>query len=222
MKPGKVLKDLMLGLIYPAVLGTVMYSVLQVMADPLVVRLGFSASIPTEPSDPLVKIKVCLLLVTVLFYCFDYLYIMFTRNFNWLFFFCDIAFLVTLHVTVSAIGLGRPYPPQVLAILCCYTIFIVVYLIWDGYELWRCRTGHEVEGERAFYHGVIVWEVLSLIGLGLGLWLLDESLADAQIMLGTIAVVTGFFGYFALRKRKFMADSAAHNTAAQADDCAAA
>src|ERR1700686_2079904 len=70
-----VLKQLMLGLIYPAVLGTVMYTGLEVSVEPLVDRLARRTAV--HPFDTDVALKLLLLSITVFFYCCDFLYITF-------------------------------------------------------------------------------------------------------------------------------------------------
>src|SRR6266849_1727314 len=92
----EVLKGLMLGLIYPAVLGTVMYSGLQVAIAPVAASLF---GLETPPLNDIAKAKLVLLGVTIVFYCFDYLYITFTKKFDWPFFLCGFAFIAALYIT---------------------------------------------------------------------------------------------------------------------------
>ena len=210
MRRGKVLKDLMLGLIYPAVLGTVMYSTLQVLVDPLTVK--FSPGSCLVVADSVLGLKLCFLLIAVAFYCFDYMYIMFTREFDWPFFLCDLAFLVILYITISAIGIGKEYLPQTQWILGCYAAFMILYLVWDSYESWRCRREGASAKEKRFYLGVIIWEMISLVVLIIGLFSLDQSLSSSRIAIFMIALITGCFGWFAWHKKSFMEPGEAPNT----------
>ena len=89
MKPNEAFKQVMLGLIYPAVLGTILYAVLgSALAPVLSILLGRSSGVIAVP-----WLKGILLLTTVAFYCCDYLYIMFTREFRPMFFLFDLFLL---------------------------------------------------------------------------------------------------------------------------------
>src|SRR6266849_3019857 len=107
MTRNEAIKQLMLGLVYPAVLGTVLYAVLGTALAPLLALLLGKSTVPLVP-----LLKVVLLVTTVLFYCFDYLYIMFTREFRPLFFVFDLTLLVGLYVTFSMIDTGAPTMPH--------------------------------------------------------------------------------------------------------------
>src|SRR5947207_13766427 len=98
MTVNETLKKLMLELIYPAVLGTVLYTVLGAGLAPLLAILGGPAATVTAP-----LLKWILVIITLCFYGCDYLYIMFTRDFRPAFFLCDLIFLGTLYITFLAI-----------------------------------------------------------------------------------------------------------------------
>jgi len=116
----------MLGLIYPAVLGTILYQLLFTIAHILREQYPLSA---------IIWIKYMLVIISIGFYVCDYLYIVFTKRYYWWSFLCDIVFLLALYATVIAIDVDNPRNlPHNKVILFCYFIFLLVYLIWDGYE----------------------------------------------------------------------------------------
>src|SRR4030088_1400148 len=147
-------QELMLGLIYPAVLGTILY------------QLGFTiAHVLREqyPLSAIMWIKWTLVVISIGFYVCDYLYILFTKRYYWWSFLCDVVFLLALYATVIAIDVDNPRSlPHNKVILFCYFIFLLVYLAWDGYEFLSLPRGHE----RNFYRSVVSWELASLFVIG--------------------------------------------------------
>ncbi len=210
MKPSDVLKNLMLGLIYPAVLGSIIYLALAEVAEQVVALWGVFSGQPYEVSL-VVSLKFFLLGVTLTFYCCDYLYLLFTNDFNLGFFFLDIVFIIVLYATVLAIGLDAgEEPPKVLLILGFYTVFILLYLVWDLFEKTRCTAD-----ETGFYNSVIKWELWSLLVLGsLGTvkfilgdhWthLYLATVGEVAIVVAALAGITYFFARHTWRKRLFV------------------
>src|ERR1700704_1299735 len=124
MSNKSVNQELMLGLIYPAVLGTILYQLLQTFSHLL--RGQY-------PLNAIVCIKCVLLIVSIGFYVSDYFYIVFTKRYYWWSFLCDVVFLLVLYATVIAIDVDNPSSlPHNKIILLCYFIFLFVYLAWDG------------------------------------------------------------------------------------------
>ena len=199
----QVLKGLMLGLIYPAVLGTVMFAGMQVAIAPVA---AFVIGAETHALDSITWAKLTLLGITILFYCFDYLYITFTKKFDWPFFFCDLAFIVVLYVTVYAIDLEQlsPDSPHLRAIWLCYSCFMILYLLWDVYERRRCPD----PAERTFYTYVILWELLSLGALAAAVLWLDEGAFGLRVTIRALAVITVLFGALTWWKKVFYSDAA--------------
>src|SRR5260370_18501981 len=89
-----VKQELMLGLIYPAVLGTILYQLFFTFAH--VLR-------DQDPINEILLIKFALVIVSIGFYVCDYLYIVFTKRYYWWSFLCDVVFLLALYATVIAI-----------------------------------------------------------------------------------------------------------------------
>src|SRR6266567_5257916 len=151
-KPVK--QELMLGLIYPAVLGTILYQMLFTLAHLL--REQY-------PINAIICIKCTLLIVSIGFYVCDYLYIVFTKRYYWWSFLCDLVFILALYATVIAIDVDNPRNlPHNKVILLCYLIFLLVYLVWDGYEFLTVPLGEE----RDFYRSVVYWELPWLFVIG--------------------------------------------------------
>src|SRR6266481_953992 len=147
-------QELMLGLIYPAVLGIILYQLLETLAHLL--RGQY-------PLNAIVCIKCTLLIISVGFYICDYFYIVFTKRYYWWSFLCDLVFLLTLYATVIAIDVDNPISlPHNKVILLCYFIFLMVYLVWDGYEFLSLPRGKEKD----FYRSVVTWELPWLFVMG--------------------------------------------------------
>src|SRR2546423_15065718 len=108
-KPVK--QELMLGLIYPAVLGTILYQMLFTLAHLLREQYPLSA---------IIYIKYTLLIISIGFYVCDYLNIVFTKRYYWWSFLCDLVFLLTLYATVIAIDVDNPatLPHNKVILLC--------------------------------------------------------------------------------------------------------
>jgi len=144
-----------------------------------------------------------LLVISIAFYVFDYLYIVFTKRYYWWFFLCDIVFLLTLYVTVIAIDVDNPSSlPHNKVILLCFFIFLLFYLAWDGSEYLTLPRGNE----RDFYR------LSSVLGIALAVryWCLrDNSLLwSNQFMISVattviLSIMTIWFGFLVSRMRKF-------------------
>src|SRR5712664_1135024 len=149
-----VRQELMLGLIYPAVLGTILYQLVFTIAHVLREQYPLSA---------IVWIKWTLVVISIGFYVSDYLYIVFTKRYYWWAFVCDVVFFLALDATGIAIDVDNHRNlPHNKVILLCYFIFLLVYLVWDGYEFLTLAPGKE----RYFYRSVVCWEVPWLFIIG--------------------------------------------------------
>jgi len=198
MTRNEALKQFMLGLIYPAVLGSVLYAFLGTAVGTLLSSiLGWSAVAPSP-------LKLTLLAVTVAFYCCDYLYIMFTSEFRQLFFWLDLILLLGLYVTFWVIDIGTPTLPHLnmIIVAASYAIFMLVYLFWDISE----RLITSVTAEQRFYNKVIFWELVSLgvlsVWLGFQPWIPKES-QRGTVLAAILVLITICFLLLALGKRGF-------------------
>ncbi len=190
-----VKQELMLGLIYPAVLGTILYQLLITVAHVLKAQYPFSA---------IVCVKCALLIVSIGFYVVDYLYIVFTKRYYWWSFLFDIVFLLTLYATVIAIDVDNPSRlPRNHVILLCYFVCLLVYLVWDGYEFLTLPAGEE----RTFYRSVVCWEVPWLVVLGVFgvislLW--NNPFLISVVTIIILSAVTIWFGILVSRMSRFI------------------
>jgi hypothetical protein len=157
MMRNELLKELMLGLIYPAVLGTVLVSSLAAVVDPMITNLLQLGN--AQALTDFQPVRWALVIITLSFYLCDYLYIRFTKNFTVGFFLLDIMFLVALYVTFIAIDLdGVVFRLDNLYVIAgCYFLFMCCYLGWDIYER-RQSSGDETR----LYNRVILWECCSI------------------------------------------------------------
>lgn len=185
----------MLGLIYPAVLGTILYQLVFAIAH--VLREQY-------PLTAIVWIKWTLVVISIGFYVCDYLYIIFTKRYYWWSFLCDVVFLLAFYATVIAIDVDNPTrPPNHKVILLCYLVFLVVYLVWDGYEFLTLPRGKE----REFYRAVVFWELpgLSIIGaLEVIALLWNNHFMISILTIIILSMVTIWFGFLVSRMRTFI------------------
>jgi hypothetical protein len=185
----------MLGLIYPAVLGTILFQLLETFAHLL--RGQY-------PLNAIICIKCALLIVSIGFYVSDYLYIFFSKRYYWVFFFFDVVFLITLYTTVIAIDVDNPISlPHNKVILLCYLVFLLFYLLWDGYEFRTLPRGKE----RDFYRSVVFWELSWLLVIGVFeiialAW--NNHLMISILTLVMLSIVTVWFGFLVSRMREFV------------------
>jgi hypothetical protein len=190
-----VKQELMLALIYPAVLGTILYELFDTLAQMLKGQYPFNM---------IVCIKCSLLVISIGFYIADYLYIVFSRRYYWWAFLCDIAFLLALYIIVIAIDVDNPYNlPHNKIILMSAFAFLLVYLIWDGYEFLTLPAGQE----RTFYRAVVYWEmswlmVVGIFGIISSLW--TNQLMISILTITILSIVTIWFGVLVNRMRKLI------------------
>lgn len=198
----KILKDTIVGLVYPAVLGNMLYLLIAAVVNNFV---GLATGTPNEVSW-LWSLKLCLLAITIAFYCCDYLYIVFTNDFHVSFFWSDLAFVTVLYVTVFAgIEFGTETPVRTRLILLGYLVFMGLYLRWDRFERRRCP-----EEERDLYDRIIRWEMWAIAGLliGVGLTTVWRVIyVDFLVLFFLIGAITIPFWRYTLEKRQFVREN---------------
>jgi len=156
----EVLHQVMLELLYPAVLGAVLFEGLKVWrmgAGSVAVFAGHASTF-----DHLLALKCTLVALTIWFYGCDYTYIVLTRQFEVAFFWYDCAFLAGLYMTFVCMRLdeadiGRI--PESWAISSLFALFFVGYGGWDFFEFGRAKG----IAARTFYWKVIAWEAASFL-----------------------------------------------------------
>lgn len=92
-----ILKYLMPGLIYPAVLGSILYSALDEYAKQIRLLWHFIHYNESYGPDYLVTMQFSLLVITLVFYSCDFLYITFTNNYRRWLFILDLLFVLALY-----------------------------------------------------------------------------------------------------------------------------
>lgn len=129
----RILRDLMVNLIYPAVLGSVLYLLFTVFEH--ITWTILHSSSPRQLDSDLAW-KTTLLCLIIIFYACDYVYLLLTRTFRVSFFVYDLFFLTTLYVGVWALHLGpsdnAAVNPVILTV--CFLSFMPLYLFWDLLE----------------------------------------------------------------------------------------
>jgi hypothetical protein len=207
-KNEKIQKDLMLGLIYPAVLGGILYLCLDQFAVQFSIlwNKGFSYSL--QHYEAVVGWKFFLLVVTVAFYIFDYLYITFTNEYRWWFFYLDLFFVVVLYFTIFCIDIAHTNTtPNYKVILFYYLSFMFLYWTWDSAErkIVEKEKGPKDE-EYRLYSYIVLWEKISIAAIGVS-WALslifDSSDIAKWATLVVVLPVTTCFGIFSIWKKKF-------------------
>jgi hypothetical protein len=144
-------KTLIIGLIYPAVLGSIIYSLYDILGLSI---FEHTAKGYLQGSYEVIICKSFLFLLTIVFYCLDFLYSVFTKNFRWLFFGCDIGILLSIVLVFKAIDIhSAEYPLNWLALLG-YFGFMSAYFIWD----WNEKAESDDEGN--FLKKMIRWEII--------------------------------------------------------------
>jgi len=206
----RALQNLMTGLIYPAVLGTILFSVLQLAEANLRALFG-----PEKYVFSLaMALKYLLLLITLAFYGCDYLYAMYTRDYVPLFFAFDVVFVVCLYATVQVIDIGGgELMREGWLVALFYLIFMLLYRWWDGRERCCCVKYSEkcLPGEMEFYDRVIKWENWSIMGL-ISCFLLLFFWRNYLTLLAFVVVLSGvtlFFRKYAWEKKSFYLDPGA-------------
>ncbi len=185
--------SLMLGLIYPAVLGTIIYRLFDFVASNLCSFLDRAVGWP-------LLTKLALLATVLAFYFCDYLYTVYTKNesFGWLFFTFDLIFLICLYATVKALHLDDgAKAPNFCAVAVCYLVFMALYFVWDCLE---SKVAKEIE--KPLYREVIRWEILSvvLLSLWVSLALWWPSKATAWLVVLLLVGMTAWFIRIVVKK----------------------
>ncbi len=152
----KLLQKLMLELFYPAVLGALLYELLNFSKDLLIGKQAFEG--PTI-------IKLILFLISIAFYICDYIYIICTKVYSWLFFLADVLFLLLLYATIKLLNLEpetEKFLPHNKLILLCYLFFLIAYFRWDKSE--RNKSVPMSKSEK-YFSSVVTWEKGSSIAI---------------------------------------------------------
>jgi hypothetical protein len=196
------LKNLMQNLIYPAVLGSILYTAVQVIATPAVASIAGWRHFDVA-YDPATAAwnwqKVAFLLLMLVFYHCDYFYMAYTKTFGWWFFAADWIFIGAMYVTLVAINPLTNQPPVRKLIGGASLVFVIIYFAWDVAEL---RQPSMEPKETMFYKFVLAWEALSGVAL-LGSVRDWRWLDDTQSLLWILTTSTLVFIIIVVFKKRF-------------------
>jgi hypothetical protein len=201
-KHAALLKESMLGLFYPAVLGAIAYYALDAMLGslrPFVLQRRFPR---IADFDAATAYRALLYVLTFTFYCCDYFYLRFTNTYRKLFFAFDVVFVVGLYETATLIEAHDPSGiPDVTAILFWFTAFMILYLVWDVIECREAvRTGAP---DRTIYTWVLGWEAGSLLLLGSAWVGVSRNVVGAVALAVVLALVDIGFVITDIKKKRY-------------------
>ncbi|MBK7392132.1 MAG: hypothetical protein IPI64_02385 [Chloracidobacterium sp.] len=151
----QIFKHLIVGLIYPAVLGALIYFFIEFWGG--FIESGHLPLMFNAPVDEII-LKACLLIMILLFYCCDFLYTTYSKKFRFLYFWFDLAIMVGLIATFKAAKYDSSELPEMATILKLFLGFIILYLFWDGFELMQSEND-EIASEKRLYKQMVGWEV---------------------------------------------------------------
>jgi len=198
------LKNLMLLLIYPTVLGANIYDVFNLLIKAFMGKEigGFLAD-----GDAWNIISKLLLVVGLLaFYCFDFLYSYFTKEFRVLYFIFDIIILVGLTISFKSINTDNVNVPDYHTIVCSFMIFMIFYFYWDYNEMVDKSSGI-TEEEKRFYKKMVTWERAAFIFFGVIYVLQAFYLANFLTPILSIIVIlaiTIWFSFLIREKKSYI------------------
>lgn len=152
--PRDVVRNLMVGLIYPAILGTGLYSFLDTVLR--AVLGGIEQEVLGQQGIFGVSVKVLLFLITLFFYCCDYVYTCWVENYRVHYFLLDLIVISTLCLTMTSVNLSSPTPPSLRTIAVCYSIIMVCYFLVDLIDLLPKRYNR-------YFKLISTWELVGVI-----------------------------------------------------------
>ena len=194
-----IARTIMVGLLYPAILGSLVFSFLEIVIP------GLSSGVPAgflQGATSAVGIKIVLFLITVIFYCADYVYSSWVAVFRYQFFLLDLIVITVLYRSVYAINLGSNKPPSVASIVVCFVIILACYFSWDFFEPNKSQ-------HRRFYSLMRIWQVSSIallvvLGLVAALGWLDGFALEVALS-SVLSVIAGWFWWVVWLKRRLQA-----------------
>jgi hypothetical protein len=173
-----IAKHLIVGLIYPAVLGTIIYQLLETFGNHFI--KGDSIKI-LEGTWDIVLLKVVLLITILTFYSCDFLYTTYTSKFRTFYFCLDLIILIGLFTTFKSSNYDIAQMPQMDKILFCFALFMALYFWWDFSELFHKDNEGKTE-ELKFYKKMVWWEIISFVAFVILYF-------TAPIFISTLAIV---------------------------------
>ena len=154
-----ILKHLIIGLVYPAVLGTLLFLLVEEFGKYLLYGKEIEIS---HNSTFLIVVKIVLLISILCFYSCDFLYSTYAKYFRKMYFIFDLIILGGLYATFKATNYDSTTEPRISLILTCFLLFMILYIIWDLYE-YKIGTKKEDFVEKNLYKKIIRWELYSIV-----------------------------------------------------------
>jgi hypothetical protein len=158
-------KNVIVGLIYPSVLGTFIYDPIKMLYQKLH-QPHFFETLKANPEG--FFIKGGLVIAILSFYICDYLYSNVIKKYKKLFLFFDLAVILFMIFAFNGINLERPLFPNFNTVSIAFGAFVLLFLLWDSY-LVRKASKEKCEQKREdmlfLYVRLALWEILSLLVL---------------------------------------------------------
>lgn len=201
-----IAQNLIVGLIYPAILGTFIYSLFDTILNSIIKEpSGFLADTPY-----FVIMKTLLIIGVIGFYCCDFLYSVFTKNFKTRYFYFDIIILFGLSLTFRAININNQDPPNLDYVILSFLTFMVLYFIWDYFEIGNTE-GRENQNiaENKFYSKMVKWELYSTTFLSLNYIFFKTNLTGYNLTIfltATIIIMTTICFIYLVREKRVYID----------------
>ena len=188
----------MVGLIYPAILGTALYSFLDTLFAAALG--GTEQQMVLKQQGPFgISVKVLLFLITLFFYCCDYVYTCWVQTYRVCYFLLDLIVISSLCVTMSSIKLSAATGPALRTIAGCYFVIMVCYFIVDILDLPPKRYNR-------YFRLISTWEISGLVLMILFVsgcrYLHVRAMVQAYLLCGFLLVLTAWYIWLIHKKRE--------------------
>ncbi|MCP4607237.1 MAG: hypothetical protein GY845_00790 [Planctomycetes bacterium] len=187
-----IARVLLIGLIYPAVLGSIIYALMGDIVDFVTVNKN-TALLSLPFKDILPKISFYLLIVS--FFCCDYVYSSWVKPFRVPFFLLDIFVMVALYIMVIFIKISSAAQPSTVVISLAYACVLFLYFIWDFFEPQR-------NDYPRYYLEMRIWQVTSFICLLLYILFYRGHSSAILLLISILLIIDIWFWRLLWLKRK--------------------
>ena len=197
-------KQLVITIIYASVLGNYVAGPFAVAVDSLV-SWEWKGFLDASPLD--VFLKTLLLVGTILFFCFEYLYGLQNPRYKLYYLLADFANILLAGVIFESIHYKNNLPPDMKKILVAYMIMMIIHVIWSIAHIvfWKYSSDSEKQKNINHYSWVTVLAA-ALLSLFYLIYSQQDNLPSATVNLISVfvAILLAVICYFeTLRRRKF-------------------
>lgn len=168
-----ILHRLMLGLFYPAVLGTLFYSFLPLLHQFRLIPANLSAFL--------------VFLALLLHFCVDYFYTELTMRYSPMTFVADLVFLFLVYLAAQDVNY-LDGPVNIRSVALVMAIVYGIFVVWDS----------RIRASESYYRGLITFEVISFI-LFLTFWIIDAPVLFIVVTIISCSCLLFYFGTKAWR-----------------------